>query len=55
MGRRGDPAKVSFFNSSEGAVITIVQSYGDREVLEDAFYDKLNPKTIVEFISPALV
>jgi hypothetical protein len=56
-GAGGHPAEVSFFNSpaSEGAMITIVQSYGDREVLEDAFYDKLNPKTIVEFISPALV
>ena len=54
-GTVGQPARVSFLNSSQGAVITIVQSYRGREVLEDAFYDKLNPKTIVEFISPALV
>jgi hypothetical protein len=54
-GAWGQPARVSFFNSSEGAVVSIVQLYRSREVLEDAFYDKLNPKTIVEFISPALV
>jgi hypothetical protein len=54
-GAAGKPAEVSFLNSSEGAVITIVQSYRGREFLEEAFYDKLNPKTIVEFISPALV
>jgi hypothetical protein len=54
-GAVGQPATVSFLNSSQGAVITIVQSYRGRELLEDAFYDKMNPKTIVEFISPALV
>ena len=54
-GTAGGPAEVSFVNSSEGAVITIVQSYGGREILEDGFYDKLSPKAIVKFISPALV
>ena len=55
-GTAGRPATVYFANfDTGGSYIRIVQSYGDYNRLEDAFFEKLNPKAIAEFINPVLV
>jgi len=51
-GAAGRPATVYFENGEQGSSVTIVQPYSGK--LEDRFYEKLNPKTIVEFLGPAL-
>lgn len=48
------PAIVSFHNSNGGSIIVIKQEQEDyRSYLESIFYEKINAKSIVEFLNPA--
>ncbi|MGP8070193.1 MAG: caspase domain-containing protein [Candidatus Bathyarchaeia archaeon] len=52
-GAAGEPATVYFSNSEKESVIKILQKqYSSYEIAED-FYEKLNPKTLVEFLKSA--
>lgn len=52
-GATGAPATVYFENSGEGSSIRIFQRCYNADRLEEDFYEKLNPETIVEFIGSA--
>jgi len=55
-GAFGKPATVRFWNSDDGSVVKIFQVNIEGEFeLEDKFYEKLNPRTIVEFVYPAFM